>query len=74
LWRYKSKLPRPFPRKRIQIVTGEPIDLFKYADRPIDADLLHEVTEVVMAHITDLLVELRGGTPPVVTFDPRAAA
>jgi hypothetical protein len=74
LWKYKAKLPRPFPRKRIQVVTGEPIDLSRYAGRPIDAELLHEVTEVVMARITDLLVELRGGTPPAVTFDPKAAA
>ncbi|HVV76216.1 MAG TPA: lysophospholipid acyltransferase family protein [Mycobacteriales bacterium] len=74
LWRYKSKLPRPFPRKRVQIVAGEPIDLSKYAGLPITTDLLREVTEVVMAHITDLLVGLRGGTPPAVTFDPRAAA
>jgi 1-acyl-sn-glycerol-3-phosphate acyltransferase len=74
LWRYKAKLPRPFPRKRIQIVTGEQIDLSKYVARPIDADLLHEVTEVVMSHITDLLVGLRGGNPPAVPFDPRAAA
>jgi 1-acyl-sn-glycerol-3-phosphate acyltransferase len=74
LWKYKTKLPKPFPRKRIQITTGEPIDLSKYQNRPIDAELLHEVTEVVMAHITDLLVELRGGTPPAVAFDPKAAA
>ncbi len=74
LWKYKAKAPRPFPRKRIQIVTGDPVDLSKYAGRPIDAELLHEVTEVVMAHITDLLVGLRGGTPPAVAFDPRAAA
>ncbi|HVT21173.1 MAG TPA: lysophospholipid acyltransferase family protein [Mycobacteriales bacterium] len=74
LWRYKTKLPRPFPRKRIQVTTGEPIDLSKYASLPIDADLLHEVTDVVMAHITELLVGLRGGTPPAVTFDPKAAA
>lgn len=74
LWKYKSKLPRPFPRKRIQIITGDPIDLSKYAGRPMDADLLHEVTEVVMAHITDLLVGLRGGTPPASTYDPRAVA
>jgi 1-acyl-sn-glycerol-3-phosphate acyltransferase len=75
LWRYKAKLPRPFPpRKRVQIVAGEPIDLSKYAGEPIDAELLREVTELVMARITDLLVELRGGTPPAVTYDPRAAA
>jgi hypothetical protein len=48
------------------------VDLSAYLGKPIDADLLHEVTELVMAKITDLLVELRGGTPPAETYDPRA--
>jgi 1-acyl-sn-glycerol-3-phosphate acyltransferase len=72
LWRYKAKLPRPFPRKRVQMITGDPVDLSAYAGKPIDAALLHEVTDVVMARITELLVELRGGTPPAETFDPRS--
>jgi 1-acyl-sn-glycerol-3-phosphate acyltransferase len=74
LWRYKAKLPRPFPPKRVQITAGEPIDLSKYEGQPITTELLREVTEVVMAHITELLVGLRGGTPPAETFDPKAAA
>jgi 1-acyl-sn-glycerol-3-phosphate acyltransferase len=74
LWRYKAKFPRPFPRKRVQMITGEPIDLSAYSGRPIDADLLHEVTDLVMARITDLLIGLRGGTPPAEIYDPKAAA
>lgn len=73
LWRYKAKVPNLTPpRKRVQMLAGEPIDLSAYLGKPIDADLLHEVTELVMARITELLVELRGGTPPAETFDPRA--
>ncbi|HVW81257.1 MAG TPA: lysophospholipid acyltransferase family protein [Mycobacteriales bacterium] len=72
LWRYKAKWPHPLPpRKRIQILAGEPIDLSDYLGKPIDADLLHQVTELVMSKITELLVELRGGTPPAETYDPR---
>ncbi|HVS68525.1 MAG TPA: lysophospholipid acyltransferase family protein [Mycobacteriales bacterium] len=74
LWRYKAKLPRPFPRKQVQILAGEPVDLSKYEGMPIDTALLREVTDVVMARITELLIELRGGTPPAVTYDPKAAA
>jgi 1-acyl-sn-glycerol-3-phosphate acyltransferase len=75
LWRYKAKFPHPMPpRKKVHITTGDPIDLSAYAGREIDADLLHEVTELIMARITELLVELRGGTPPAVAFDPKAAA
>jgi 1-acyl-sn-glycerol-3-phosphate acyltransferase len=73
LWRYPARLPNLIPpRKRVQMLAGEPIDLSAYLGKPIDADLLHEVTELVMARITELLVELRGGTPPAETFDPRA--
>jgi 1-acyl-sn-glycerol-3-phosphate acyltransferase len=74
LWRYRSKRPHPFPRKRIQVLAGPPVDLSAYAGRPQDAELLREVTEVIMARITYLLVELRGGRPPAVPYDPRAVA
>jgi 1-acyl-sn-glycerol-3-phosphate acyltransferase len=74
LWRYKAKLPRPFPRKKVTILAGPPIDLSAYAGRPIDADLLHEVTDLVMAKITEHLVEIRGGTPPAEAYDPRSSA
>jgi 1-acyl-sn-glycerol-3-phosphate acyltransferase len=74
LWRYKAKLPRPFPRKKVQIVAGPPVDLSAYADKPMTAEVLREVTEVIMASITDLLIGLRGGQPPAVTYDPKLAA
>jgi hypothetical protein len=75
LWRYKSKLPHPLPpRKKIHIIAGDPIDLSAYMGRELDAELLHEVTDLIMARITDLLIELRGGTPPAITYDPKAAA
>lgn len=74
LWRYKAKLPHPFPRKRIEITTGTPVDLSAYVDREMTADVLREVTDLIMARITDLLIELRGGQPPAVTYDPKLAA
>lgn len=74
LWRYRAKLPRPFPRKRVQVTAGPAVDLSAYADKPITAEVLREVTDLVMARVTDLLIELRGGQPPPVTYDPRVAA
>lgn len=74
LWRYRARFPRPFPRKRVQIIAGPPVDLSAYGDEPMTAEVLREVTDLIMARITDLLVELRGGHPPAVTFDPRLAA
>ena len=74
LWRYKAKLPHPFPRKRIQITTGPPVDLSAYRGREMTADVLREVTDLIMARITGLLAEMRGEEPPEVTYDPRLAA
>jgi 1-acyl-sn-glycerol-3-phosphate acyltransferase len=74
LWRYRARFPRPFPRKRVQIVAGEPIDLSRYDPADVSADVLREVTELIMSRITALLAELRGGQPPGVAFDPRLAA
>jgi 1-acyl-sn-glycerol-3-phosphate acyltransferase len=74
VWHYKAKLPRPFPRKKVQILAGEPVDLSSYAGMPLTTDVLREVTDLIMAHVTALLVELRGGQPPAVTYDPKLAA
>lgn len=74
LWPYKSKLPRMFPRKKVSIITGPPVDLSAYLGQPMTAEVLREVTEVIMARITELLVELRGGEPPAVAYDPKLAA
>jgi 1-acyl-sn-glycerol-3-phosphate acyltransferase len=74
LWRYKAKLPHPFPRKRVKILAGDPVDLSAYVDKPMTTEVLHEVTDLIMGRITQLLVELRGGQPPAVTYDPKLAA
>jgi 1-acyl-sn-glycerol-3-phosphate acyltransferase len=74
LWRYKAKFPHPFPRKKVQIIAGPPVDLSAYAGKPMTAEVLHEVTDLIMARVTDLLIELRGGRPPAITYDPRLAA
>jgi 1-acyl-sn-glycerol-3-phosphate acyltransferase len=74
LWRYKAKFPHPFPRKRVQIACGPPVDLSAYVGREMTADVLREVTELIMARITGLLAELRGEQPPDVTYDPKLAA
>jgi 1-acyl-sn-glycerol-3-phosphate acyltransferase len=74
VWPYGAKLPRPFPRKQVQVTAGPAVDLSAYTDKPMTAEVLREVTDLVMARVTDLLIELRGGQPPAVTYDPRVAA
>jgi 1-acyl-sn-glycerol-3-phosphate acyltransferase len=69
--RFSKKLSLA-PRKRVDVVFGEPVDLSRWAGRAPDAVVLTEATEAVMAAITTLLQELRGGTPPTVRYDPAA--
>jgi 1-acyl-sn-glycerol-3-phosphate acyltransferase len=59
---------RLLPRKTVQCLAGPPVDLSAYRDRPLSADLLREVTDVIMRAIRDQLAELRGETPPADFF------
>ncbi|HYT10662.1 MAG TPA: lysophospholipid acyltransferase family protein [Mycobacteriales bacterium] len=55
---------RLLPRKEVRCVAGPPIDLSAYRGRPMTADLLRDVTDVIMRAIRDLLAQVRGETPP----------
>jgi 1-acyl-sn-glycerol-3-phosphate acyltransferase len=59
---------RLLPRKTVQCLAGPAVDLSAYRDRPLSADLLREVTDVIMRAIRDQLAELRGETPPADFF------
>ncbi|GAA2172034.1 lysophospholipid acyltransferase family protein [Agrococcus versicolor] len=61
---------RPFPRKRIDVLFGEPVDLDAYRGGPLDQATLLRATDEVMRAITDLLVELRGEPAPAERWDP----
>ncbi|MCS0500359.1 lysophospholipid acyltransferase family protein [Protaetiibacter mangrovi] len=69
--RYSKKVSL-FPRKDVEAIIGEPVDLSRWRGKPITHELLAEATEAVMVDITALLVELRGGTPPLERWDPSA--
>ncbi|MFC4562865.1 lysophospholipid acyltransferase family protein [Nocardiopsis mangrovi] len=73
LLRYGTARLRPFPRKRVRIVAGPPVDLSAYRDRPITATLLKDATADIMRDITLLQAGIRGEEPPAVPFDPRQA-
>jgi 1-acyl-sn-glycerol-3-phosphate acyltransferase len=70
LGQYKKVL-KPFPRKTVTVVAGPPVDLSDLYGRPLDTATLRETTERVMAAITALLQDVRGGRAPEVRFDPR---
>ena len=67
LGRYK-KLFKPFPRKKVTVVAGTPVDLSDLYDRPQDTATLREATERVMSAITAQLEAIRGEKAPPVRF------
>ena len=64
----EHKKVRPFPRHEAWCVAGPPVDLSAYRGRPLTADLLREVTDVIMAAVRDQLAGVRGETPPAEFF------
>lgn len=69
-----AKRFRPLPRTTISVVAGPPIDLSRYRGRPIDAELLKEVTEVIMSRVRELVAEVRGEPAPTTFYRPEAAS
>jgi 1-acyl-sn-glycerol-3-phosphate acyltransferase len=60
----------PFPRKDVDILVGEPVDLSPWRNVPMTPAVLEAATEAVMVAITDLLAQLRGETPPSGRWNP----
>lgn len=59
-----------FPRKRVDIVFGKPVDLSEFAGRSKDSQAMAQATEKVMNEITALLEGLRGEKAPETRWDP----
>jgi 1-acyl-sn-glycerol-3-phosphate acyltransferase len=60
------------PRHTMTVVAGPPVDLSRWQDRDPTHQVLHEVTEAIMAGITRLLEGIRGENAPdeVFHFEP----
>jgi len=67
--RYGKKISL-FPRKTINIVFGDPVDLSAFRGKGLDSSTLTAATEVVMAAITELLETLRDAEAPAHRWDP----
>lgn len=61
-----------FPRKDVEIVVGEPVDLSAFKGKPLDSATLTAATLVVMQAITALLEGIRGEKAPAERWDPAA--
>lgn len=60
-----------FPRTKVTVLMGEPVDLSKWKGKSEDPVAVEEATEAIMDEITRLLVEIRGEPAPAVRFDPK---
>ncbi|MBT2499667.1 1-acyl-sn-glycerol-3-phosphate acyltransferase [Agromyces sp. ISL-38] len=69
--RYGKKLSL-FPRKTIDVVIGEPLDLSAYRGKPLDQATLIKATSELMEAIAGLLAELRGEPAPAQRWNPSA--
>ncbi|ANJ26706.1 acyl-phosphate glycerol 3-phosphate acyltransferase [Agromyces aureus] len=67
--RYGKKL-KPFPRKTIDVIIGEPLDLSEYRGKPLDQATLLKATGELMDAIAALLAELRDEPAPAERWDP----
>jgi 1-acyl-sn-glycerol-3-phosphate acyltransferase len=68
-----GKLPDIFPRKKITLKVGDPVDLSDLADRERTGAVVQEATDRIMAAITALVEDIRGEKAPAERFDPRRA-
>lgn len=67
---FYNKKVRLFPRTTVTHKAGEPIDLSAYRGKEQTAAVLREVTELMMARVTELLAEIRGEQPPAKKPEP----
>jgi 1-acyl-sn-glycerol-3-phosphate acyltransferase len=70
IWNGYNKKFRPFPRKRVWTVVGDPVDLSEYKGRPVTNQVLREVTDLLMTRVCDLLADIRDEPAPAEFFTP----
>jgi len=68
-----SKKPDLFPRKRIEMRVGPPVDLSDLLEQPRTNAVVQQATDRIMAAITALVEEVRGEQAPPERFDVRKA-
>lgn len=79
-WGSQKILPRYtnriniFPRKRIEIRAGKPVDLSAWKGKHEDPQALIEATAAIMAALTEMLEEMRGEKRPPIIFDPHTSS
>ncbi len=65
---------RLFPRHRVVVAAGPPVDLSRYQGQELTPTVLRAATEDIMTAITEVLAGIRGERPPAERYDMRTAA
>ena len=65
--------PQLWPRPRLRLVVGEPVDLTRWQGRALDVAALTEATDAIVDAVVALLEQLRGERAPG-RWDPRTSA
>jgi len=60
-----------FPRTKVSVIMGDPVDLSKWRGKGGDPTAVEEASEAIMDEITRLLEIIRGESAPAVRFDPK---
>lgn len=68
-----AKRPDLYPRKKVTMLVGKPLDLSDLAAKPRSQAVINEATGRIMAAITALVEEVRGEEAPAERFDPKKA-
>jgi 1-acyl-sn-glycerol-3-phosphate acyltransferase len=68
------RFPKLLPRTTLRLRVGDPVELDDLRGRPLDAAVLKEATDRILAAITVLVADVRGAEPPAERFDPRGTA
>lgn len=55
---------RPWPRTEVSVAVGEPVDLSDFTGQPPTSQVLHEMTDRIMAAVRAQVAELRGLPAP----------
>ncbi|WP_344411826.1 lysophospholipid acyltransferase family protein [Pseudonocardia ailaonensis] len=66
--------PSLWPRKRVSVVLGPPVDLSAFEGKPRTRTNLDAATQAIMTAVTGLVADLRGEEPPAKAHDPAAPA
>lgn len=70
----KEKKLRLFPRKTLTVQAGPPVDLSRFYGLDPTAEVLREVTDVMMDAVAEQLAGIRGEPVPAERYDHRRAA